>query len=210
MKRIRTKAEGPSGPSAFAIIRGNKDGGDSEIFRRMTGLQPHILVDFFPQVCYDRDTKSPVLAGGEGDTMQPSTVWMIVFIALLVGEALTVGLTFIWFAVGALGGLITTVLGGNIWVQFLVFLLLSGLSLALVRPFAAKLMKTSRTPTNADRVIGKTAVVTETIDNVKGKGQVNVAGQIWSARSEYEVAIPAGAEVRILRIEGVKLFVEAV
>ena len=141
--------------------------------------------------------------------MLPSAIWLIALVVLVVGEAVTVGLTFIWFAVGALGGLITAVLGGPIWVQIVVFLVLSGLSLALIRPFAAQFLKTSRTATNADRVIGRTAVVTQAIDNVEGKGQVNVSGQIWSARSEHDVVIPAGAEVRVLRIEGVKLFVEA-
>lgn len=141
--------------------------------------------------------------------MLPSTIWLIALILLVVGEAVTVGLTFIWFAVGALGGLITAVLGGDVWVQVLVFLVLSGLSLALIRPFAARFMRTSRTATNADRVIGKTAVVTQAIDNLEGKGQVNVSGQIWSARSEHDVTIPPGTEVRVLRIEGVKLFVEA-
>ena len=141
--------------------------------------------------------------------MLPSAIWLISIIVLVAGEAVTVGLTFIWFAVGALGGLITAVVGGPVWLQIVVFLALSGLSLALVRPLAARLMKTDRTPTNADRVLGKTAVVTQTIDNVEGKGQVNVAGQVWSARSEHDVVIPAGAEVTILRIAGVKVFVQA-
>lgn len=141
--------------------------------------------------------------------MLPSTIWLIALVVLVVGEGITVGLTFIWFAVGALGGLIAAVLGAPIWVQIVVFLVLSGLSLALIRPFAARFLRTSRTATNADRVIGQTAVVTQTVDNVEGKGQVNVSGQIWSARSEHDVVIPSGAEVRVLRIEGVKLFVEA-
>lgn len=140
--------------------------------------------------------------------MLPSTIWIIVVIVLVVGEAITVGLTFIWFAVGALGGLIIAVLGGAIWLQVIVFLILSGLTLALVRPLAAQFLKTSHSPTNADRVIGRSAVVTETIDNVGGKGQVNISGQVWSARSEHDVVIPAGAEVKVLRIEGVKVFVE--
>lgn len=140
--------------------------------------------------------------------MLPSTIWLIAMIALVVVEAVTVGLTFLWFAVGALGGLITAVLGGPVWLQILVFLALSGLSLALVRPIAAKFLKTGRTPTNADRVIGKTAVVTQTIDNVAGQGQVSIAGQIWTARSQREIVIPAGSEVTVLRIEGVKVFVE--
>ena len=80
----------------------------------------------------------------------------------------------------------------------------------LVRPLASQFLKTSHSPTNADRVIGQMAVVTEAIDNVEGKGQVNIAGQVWSARSQHNVVIPAGAQVRILRIEGVKVYVEAI
>ena len=140
--------------------------------------------------------------------MLPSTIWMLTAIVRVVGEALTVGLTFIWFAVGALGGLVVAVLGGSIWLQVVVFLALSALALALVRPVAAKLMQSGRVATNADRVIGKTAVVTETIDNLSGTGQVKVAGQIWTARSEQDVVIPKDTEVTVLRIEGVKVFVE--
>lgn len=141
--------------------------------------------------------------------MVPSTVWLITLIVLVIGEAITVGLTFIWFAVGAMGGLIVAVLGGQIWLQVVVFLMLSALSLVLVRPLATRFLKASHLPTNADRVIDRTAVVTQTIDNVAGVGQVNISGQIWSARSEHGMVIPAGAEVKVLRIEGVKVFVEA-
>lgn len=141
--------------------------------------------------------------------MLPSAVWLIVLIVLVIGEAVTIGLTFIWFAVGALGGLLTAIWGGSVWLQVLVFLVLSGVTLALVRPVAARLLKTGVSPTNADRVIGKTAVVTQEIDNIAGKGQVNICGQVWTARSEHQVVIPTGAEVKVLRIEGVKVFVEA-
>ena len=132
--------------------------------------------------------------------MSPSTIWLIVMVVLVLGELATVGLTFIWFAVGALGG--------AIWVQVIVFLALSGLALALVRPLAARYLDTKNVATNADRVIGKTAIVIQDIDNIEGKGQVNISGQIWSARSQQAVVIPAGTEVKVLRIEGVKVFVE--
>ena len=140
--------------------------------------------------------------------MEPITIWLIILVVLILGEAVTVGLTFIWFAVGALGGLVTAWLGGEVWQQVVVFLALSALALVLVRPVASRFLKTSHSPTNADRVIGKTAVVTEAIDNVEGKGQVNISGQVWSARSQHDVVIPAGAEVKVLRIEGVKVYVE--
>lgn len=140
--------------------------------------------------------------------MVPSAIWLVAMIVLVIGEALTIGLTFIWFALGALGGLLTAVLGGSIWLQIGVFLVVSGAALALVRPVAARLMASSRVATNADRVIGKTALVTEPIDNVQGKGLVNISGQVWSARSAHGETIPQGIEVKVLRIEGVKVFVE--
>lgn len=142
--------------------------------------------------------------------MLPSAFWLIALIVLLVGEAITIGLTFVWFAVGALGALIVSVLGGALWLQVVIFLALSGVTLALARPVFARFLKTSHTATNADRVIGQTAVVTEQIDNLSGTGQVNVAGQIWSARSAHDVVIPRETEVRVLKISGVKVLVEAI
>lgn len=142
--------------------------------------------------------------------MLPSAFWLIALIVLLVGEAITIGLTFVWFAVGALGALIVAVLGGALWLQVVIFLALSGVTLALARPVFARFLKTSHTATNADRVIGQTAVVTEQIDNLSGTGQVNVAGQIWSARSAHDVVIPRETEVRVLKISGVKVLVEAI
>ena len=142
--------------------------------------------------------------------MLPSAFWLIALIVLLVGEAITIGLTFVWFAVGALGALIVAVLGGALWLQVVIFLALSGVPLALARPVFARFLKTSHAATNADRVIGQTAVVTEQIDNLSGTGQVNVAGQIWSARSAHDVVIPRETEVRVLKISGVKVLVEAI
>ena len=141
--------------------------------------------------------------------MLPSAFWLIALIVLLVGEAITIGLTFVWFAVGALGALIVSVQGGAHWLQVFVLQAQSGVTLALARPVFARFLKTSHAATNADRVIGQTALVTEDIDNVEGKGLVVISGQVWSARSEHGVAIPAGTQVRVLRIEGVKVYVEA-
>ncbi len=142
--------------------------------------------------------------------MIPSAVWLFLLVVLVAGEAITVGLTFIWFAVGAMGGLLTAVLGGEIWLQVVVFLLLSAVTLVLVRPAAAKLLTPGISPTNADRVLSQIALVTEEIDNLAETGQVKLFGQVWTARSENGDVIPAQSRVRILRIEGVKVFVKAV
>ena len=135
--------------------------------------------------------------------------WLIAFIALVAGEAVTVGLVCIWFAAGAVGGFLVAVLGGQFWFQLIVFAAVSALTLALVRPAASRFVHPRRSPTNADRVVNQTASVTETIDNEAGTGQINVLGQVWTARSELGVVIPAGTQVKVRRIEGVKVFVEA-
>ena len=140
----------------------------------------------------------------------PSICWLAALVALLALEAATVGLVSLWFAVGSLCALLTSFFVGNIWVQFAVFLAVSFLCLVIIRPLAKKYADPRRVSTNADRVIGQTAVVTEQIDNLSGTGQVNVAGQIWSARSAHDVVIPTGTEVRVLKISGVKVMVEAI
>ena len=142
--------------------------------------------------------------------MIPSAVWLILLVALVTGEAITVGLTFIWFAVGAMGGLLVAVLNGPVWLQIVVFLALSTLTLILVRPAAAKLLTPGISPTNADRVLSQIALVTEEINNIAETGQVKLFGQVWTARSENGEVIPAQSRVRILRIEGVKVFVKPV
>ena len=135
--------------------------------------------------------------------MSMSLFWLIAMVLFGVLEAVTVGLTSIWFAVGALAALIAASLGAFALVQVIVFLVVSFVTLLLVRPLAQRYINDRKEPTNADRVIGREAVVTQAIDNLKGEGQVNVSGAVWTARSQEEAPIPAGARVRVLRIEGV-------
>ena len=91
-----------------------------------------------------------------------------------------------------------------------IFLVVAAVALALMRPLAGKYMTPKNVATNADRAIGKEAVVTEEIDNLKGQGAVAVCGVTWTARSDDDRVIPAGETVTVLRIEGVKLFVAPV
>ena len=134
--------------------------------------------------------------------------WLAAFIAFAIGEAVTVGLVSVWFAVGALAALFAAALGAGLWLQITVFLGVSALALALFKPLSSKFLRPKLSATNADRVIGSAALVTETIDNTQAQGQVKVNGQIWSARSAQDIVIPVGADVRVLRIEGVKVIVE--
>ena len=136
--------------------------------------------------------------------------WLAAFIVFAIGEAVTVGLVSVWFAVGALAGLFAAALGAGLWLQIVIFLGVSALALALFKPLSSKFLKPKVSATNADRVIGSPALVTETIDNTQARGQVKVNGQIWSARSAQDVVIPTGRDVKVLRIEGVKVIVETV
>ena len=135
-------------------------------------------------------------------------VWLVLLLLFSLGEAVTVGLTSIWFAAGALAALICALLGGPLWLQIVLFLAVSVLCLLAVRPLAKKFINDKVQPTNADRILGAQARVTEDIDNIQGKGAVTIGGITWSARSEGGQPIPAGSLVRILRIEGVKVFVD--
>ena len=138
-------------------------------------------------------------------------IWLAALILFGIGEAVTVGLTSIWFALGSLGALIVSALGFGFWPQFIVFVILSAVSMALIRPIAKKILAPHYAPTNADRVVGTTGLVTEEIDNIEGKGQVNLSGQVWSARSsQTDGVIPVGREVKVLQIQGVKVIVEPI
>lgn len=135
-------------------------------------------------------------------------VWLALLIIFAIAEAATVGLTSVWFAIGSLGALICALLGGNIWLQIAIFIVLSVVCLVALRPLAKKYLNNRVEPTNADRVIGQEAQVTQAIDNIQGSGAVTIGGITWTARSEHDTPIPAGTMVRVLRIEGVKVIVE--
>ena len=145
----------------------------------------------------------------DAESMQ-KIVWLVLLLLFAGGEALTVGLTSIWFAAGALAALIAALLGGALWIQFTLFLAVSLLCLLAVRPLARRHLNNNVEATNADRAIGQEAQVTEDIDNIHGKGAVIIRGIAWTARSEDGSSIPAGTMVKVLRIEGVKVFVERV
>lgn len=146
-----------------------------------------------------------------GGDVQMSVLWLIAMIVLLIIEAVVPGLISIWFALGALAALVAALFHAPFWLQVVWFLVVSVLTLLLTRPFVKKYVNNRVTPTNADMVIGKEAVVTEAIDNLQEKGAVRLEGKIWTARMANDNAgAEVGETVRILRIEGVKLIAEKI
>ncbi len=136
--------------------------------------------------------------------------WLIAVIVFLVAEAATVALVSVWFAGGALLALIAAALGAGIAVQIAVFTVTSCVLLALMWPLAKKRLNSRHVRTNADRLIGREVLVTEQVENLKETGEVKVNGVLWTAVSADGSVIPAGALVRIERLEGAKVYVRPV
>lgn len=137
-------------------------------------------------------------------------IWLVVLIAAIVIEVATLGLTTIWFAGGALVALLTAVVNAPIWLQILLFLIISLVLLFFTRPVAMKYFNKNRERTNAESLVGKQAVVTSEINNLQGLGTVTVNGQEWSARSLDDTAIAAQKVVEIVSINGVRLIVKPI
>ena len=145
------------------------------------------------------------MKGGSGGNM--TFVWIAAIVIFGIAEAATAGLVSIWFVAGAVAALVATELGAALWLQFATFLVVSILALTATRPLARKMLDKTIVPTNADRVLHHEAKVTETVDNENATGAVYIDGKTWTARSEDGNIIPKGKMARIVRMEGVKLYV---
>lgn len=136
-------------------------------------------------------------------------VWLAAFGVLLLIEILTLGLTTIWFAVGALAAFLMAVINLPLPVQIAVFLVVSVLMLIFTRPLMTKYLNSKTTKTNAESLVGAKARVLIPVNNLKSEGQVLVNGMEWTARSmKDEVTFQKDEMVRIVGISGVKLIVE--
>lgn len=135
--------------------------------------------------------------------------WVVALVVFLIVEAVTAGLVSIWFVFGSLVALICAALGAAVWLQIFWFVIVSVATLVLTRPLVKRYVDSRSVATNADRSIGRAAVVTERIDNLAATGAVKLDGVVWTARSTDDaVAIETGERVSVRAIEGVKLIVE--
>ena len=182
-----------------------------------------ILSDFFSNLSY----RNKCMIGGillafavlvlltshhlKGGTDQVMTiVWTAAIILFAVVEAMTAGLVSIWFVAGSLAALVAAFVGASLPVQIVLFLVVSAAALAMTRPLLSKITTAPAVATNADRVLGEVAKVTERIDNENSTGAVYVDGKTWTARSADDTVIAAGSRVRVEAMQGVKLLVKPV
>ena len=136
-------------------------------------------------------------------------MWLVLLVGFVVLEAVTVKLLCIWFAAGSLAAMVVSLLGGAMWLQVLVFFVVSIVLFAALWPMAKKHLKPKLVATNTDALVGRICTVTETIDALDS-GRVKVGDVTWSARCENGEIISAGTQVKILKIQGTKVLVEPV
>ena len=135
-------------------------------------------------------------------------IWLGITVVAAIVEAAVPALVSVWFVPGGLAALVASLFGAPLWLQVALFLVVSGAALILTRPLVKRIQSRKTISTKADMVLGKTALVTEEINNLLGAGRVTVLGNSWSARSaDPESVIPSGEKVIVEKIEGVKLIV---
>lgn len=137
--------------------------------------------------------------------MNAQTFWTIAIVVFVVLEVFTLGLTSIWFAVGAVLALIAALLGLNIFVQSALFIIGTGISLYYSRPIALKYFKIGSHKTNVDEMVGKKGLVEKDV-LFNQNGLVNIGGQIWSAKADADIRV--GERIEVVAVEGVKLKVK--
>lgn len=141
--------------------------------------------------------------------MDPVYFWLIAMIVFIIFELATMGITTIWFALGALVALAIAVVGGPVCLQILIFVAVSLITMFCFRKVAIGFFNKNREKTNAESLIGRKGIVTEDISNLHAVGQVTVAGQEWTARATEDNVVFGKGEVVVIRaISGVKLIVE--
>ena len=139
----------------------------------------------------------------------PSYIWLIIMAVMIVVEISAPGLVSIWFAAGALAAYVSALLGASTAIQVMAFVLVSVVLLLLTRPLAKKFINERAAKTNKDTIPGRTAIVTEEVNNLAATGRVTIDGLPWTARAAAEEEIiPVGEEVVVEKIEGVKCIVK--
>ena len=135
--------------------------------------------------------------------------WFGIAVICAVIEGLTLGLTTVWFSLSAILMIFISMLHPPFYVQCVLFAFVALLLLFFTRPIALKFLHAKREKTNADSLVGKKAVVLQTITEFE-KGQVKINGVVWTAASIDGAVIPAGDECIIEKIEGVTLIVKKI
>lgn len=135
-------------------------------------------------------------------------IWIIIAAFFAISEIFTAGFFILWFGIGALVAGVLALLGvGIIW-QWVAFVVVSGILVAISRKFADRVTKQQPPGIGADRLIDKIGVVLEDIHNIENTGRVRIDKDEWRADSETGGTIPKGTEVIVTRLDGTHVVVK--
>ncbi len=137
-------------------------------------------------------------------------IWLIAAAVFFIIEIATVGFLIFWLGIGALFAMIVSFLTDSILIQTGVFVVISAILIPITKPFVDKYFNKKTVPTNSEAIVNKTGVVTKEITSPDGIGLVKIDGEVWSAKSNDNRDIKEGTEVKVLKIEGVKIIVEPI
>ena len=137
-------------------------------------------------------------------------IWGIIFVVMVILELCTMQLISVWFAAGSLAAFIAAALQVPPLGQAIIFTAASVLLLVATKPILKKFRVGDKIPTNLDAEIGKTAVVTEEINEAKNTGRVRIGGVNWRARTRDGAVIAVEAAVKVLELSGTTAYVEIV
>lgn len=141
--------------------------------------------------------------------MNLTVMWLVLAIILFIIEAVTVGMVCIWFGIAAVVSMLSTFVTSNVYIQWLIFIVVAVATLVLFRPLAKKSISDSKEKTNSEALIGRTAFLTEEINEEK-MGRLKVGDVSWIAVSDSDETIAKGEKVKIVSITGNKLVVQKV
>ncbi len=135
--------------------------------------------------------------------------WLIAAGIFFIVEIATVGFLVFWLGIGALITMVISLFITNVYIQALIFIVISTLLILLTKPFVNKFVNKGKTvATNSYSVIGRKGIVTKEINPIRGTGQVKVNGEVWSAKSSSDEVIPENTEIEVVQIDGVKVLVK--
>ena len=137
-------------------------------------------------------------------------IWLIVSGLFLLGEIFTFAFFLFWFSLGAGAAMLAALLGTGPITQMVVFIVVSGLLVAVSRPFADRITKEQPDGVGAGRLVGAQGTVLEQIDPHTNKGLVRLGQDQWRAESASGEPIDKGVSVRVQRVNGTRLIVDAI
>lgn len=136
--------------------------------------------------------------------------WLIISGIFFLIEIATTGFLVFWLGIAALFAMITSFLTNNISIQTIVFVITSCLLIPFTKPLTEKFFNKTIIKTNSYSLIDKHGIVISEINNIEATGQVKIDGEVWSAKSQNDLILNKGTEVKVINIDGVKLIVSPI